>query len=161
MNVRLASWILSRLNDNPLMSRAVSYRAPRIVRFGEHRGTDIARSLQPGITWIIGVSDISRKLAVVIIAIMNSLFGCCGVWITGRCGLPCLLLHIWVRRYQRWIRAASHSFQLVQQSHLFPARSAPPTLTDHHSRARRANPKFFAAIDDFNFKFSVCRISSL
>lgn len=68
------------------------------------------------IGWVIGVSAISRKLAVVIIAIMNSLFGCCGAWITGRCGLPCLLLHTWTRRYQRRLRTDNATFRSNQRA---------------------------------------------
>jgi len=82
---------------------------------GRETLNDIAHSFWSEITWIISISDISRKLAMVIIAIMNFLFGCCGVWIIGRYGLPCLLLHIWAHRHQRWLRTSSHSFKFVNE----------------------------------------------
>ena len=83
-----------------ISSRKSFYFSPMsfLFRPGPRTISKITLMYRLDIGWVIGVSAISRKLAVVIIAIMNSLFGCCGVWITGRCGLPCLLLHTWTRR---------------------------------------------------------------
>lgn len=100
--------------------------------------------------WIISVSGISSKLAVVIIAIMNSLFGCCGLWITERCGLPCLLFHIWVHRYtdiaiaMKLIRSKSLWWaELISSINLF----VPSYVLNVFSHLSRELKNFFIFID--------------